>query len=281
MISPLSPVGNILEIRRYPVKSMQGERLDKVGLSELGIDGDRAYGVRDVETGKVLSGKSPKVGTGLLTCSARTAQHEGSDELAVLVTVNGDEYEVADPGLNHALGELLGRKVRVERATGADEIYESYWPEVDGVALSDVTVDLPIAMSTPKGTFADLAALHLLTVNSIEHLQSLDDQLELTVDRFRPGILLRASTGSGFVEKDWVDKAGAVGLALLQFGAESPRCVMTTVQQGELPRQLGVLQTIAKHNRVDFAGFGNFACLGIYAEVSEPGIIAVGDELRI
>jgi uncharacterized protein len=277
----MNSVGTILEIRRYPVKSMQGELLTSVGLTQLGIDGDRAYAVRDVETRKILSAKSPKDGPILLACSARSTEVAGSAESKVIVTVQGVEFDVLDPALNDVLGGLLGREVRVERATGADEIYESYWPEMEGMALSDVTIDLPIAMSTPKGTFADLAALHILSVNSIDYLQSLDEQLQLSINRFRPSIVISSPLGTGFIEKEWVDKAGSVGSAHLQFGAESPRCVMTTLAQGDLPRQLAVLQTIAKNNRVEFGGFGKFACLGIYAEVATAGTVAVGDELKV
>ena len=59
----------------------------------------------------------------------------------------------------------------------------------------------------------------------------------------------------------------------------SPRCVMTTVAQGDLPRDLEVLRTLARHNRIETPGLGNFACLGIYAEVVRPGRVAVGDPL--
>jgi uncharacterized protein len=281
----MSLVGTIQEIRRYPVKSMQGESLTSAGLTELGIHGDRAYAVRDLETNKILSAKVPKVGAVLLTCRAQTVQTSGSDSSKVIVTVNGSEYDVNDPNLNVVLGDMLGRTVRVERATTADEIYESYWPAMEGVALSDVTIDLPIAMSTPKGTFSDLAALHLLSLNSVEHLRSLNSDLELSVERFRPSIVVNtgsvAGSVTGFAEKQWVDKPATVGGATIQFGAESPRCVMTTLAQGDLPRQPSVLQTIANNNRVEFGGFGNFACLGIYAEVSMSGLITVGDELHL
>jgi uncharacterized protein len=285
----MKTVGTIVEIRRYPVKSMQGESVTSVALTELGISGDRRYGIRDLESGKILSAKAPKVASALLSCCARTVQRDGAD--VVLVSAGGVEFELTESrlgvdGLDAALSTLLDRHVRVERATNADEVYESYWPEVEGLALSDVTVDLPIAMSTPKGTFTDLAALHVLALNSLEHLQQLNDQLRLSVDRFRPSITVRASAAEpgvvdGFAEKAWVNKAARIGGATVMFGSESPRCVMTTVAQKELPRELTVLQTIAKHNRVNFGGFGNFACLGIYAEVSAGGTISVGDEIQI
>jgi uncharacterized protein len=272
----MSHVGTISEIRRYPVKSMQGELLDHVSLTPLGIAGDRTFGIRDVASGKILSAKQPKVGVALLTCAARTDKNG-----TVIVTIGDREFEAGDDALDVALGALLDRDVRVERATGSDEVYESYWPELDGMALSDVTTDLPVAMSTEKGTFVDLAALHLVATSSVNYLKTLDPALELSMERFRPGIAIDTAPAEGFVEKHWVNQIATIGGATVALGSESPRCIMTTLDQRGLSRQPAVLQTIAKHNRSDFAGFGNFACLGIYGEVSVPGEIAVGDSVTI
>jgi uncharacterized protein len=272
----MSHVGKISEIRRYPVKSMQGELLERVALTSLGIAGDRTFGIRDTASGKILSAKQPKVGVALLTCAART-----NNDGTVVVVVGGREFEAGDPELDVALGALLDRDVRVERATGADEVYESYWPEIEGMALSDVTTDLPVAMSTEKGTFVDLAALHLVATSSVSYLKTLNPALELSMDRFRPGIAIDTAPGDGFVEKQWVNQTATMGGATVALGSESPRCIMTTLDQRGMSRQPAVLQTIAKHNRTDFAGFGNFACLGIYGEVSMPGEIAVGDSVTI
>jgi uncharacterized protein len=276
-------VGTIAEIRRYPVKSMQGERLEQTELGPLGIPGDRAFALRDLETGKILSAKQPKVGRLLLTCAARYDEPVGADAPArAVVTVGGVEHRTDDPALADALADLLGRPVRVERATAtADEVYESWWPEIDGLALSGMTLDLPIAMSTAKGTFTDLAALHLLATASLGHLGELAPDLSLSIDRFRPGIVVEAPPAEAFVEKGWTDRRGTVGGATLAFGSETPRCVMTTLEQLDLPRQPGVLQAIAAGNRVDMAGLGNFACLGVYAEVDSPGTVSVGDALTL
>ncbi len=276
----MSSEGTIAAIRRYPVKSMQGEIVEHVELGALGIEGDRMFAVRDTQTNKILSAKTAKVGSLLLSCSAKSIATSASTA-SVLVTVGGSDFELGDPLLDSALSVLLGREVVVARATTDDEVYEAYWPEIDGVALSDVTIDLPIAMSTTKGSFTDLAALHILTDSSVRHLESLGDQLTLSMDRFRPSIELARADTDGFIEKRWVQRTARLGDAEIEFGAESPRCAMTTLPQRDLPRQLAVLQTIAAHNRTDFAGFGNFACLGIYAEVTANGRIAIGDDLTL
>jgi hypothetical protein len=61
-------VGTIRALWRYPVKSMLGEELDAVDLSEGGVVGDRAYALRYRETGKVASAKHPKRWPNLLAC---------------------------------------------------------------------------------------------------------------------------------------------------------------------------------------------------------------------
>src|SRR5262245_7938531 len=63
-------VGTVAAITRYPVKSMQGEALPSATLGPLGIDGDRQWGIVDLDSGHVLTGKR----TGqLLDASAHTA----------------------------------------------------------------------------------------------------------------------------------------------------------------------------------------------------------------
>jgi uncharacterized protein YcbX len=58
--SPGQKLGRVVQITRYPVKSMQGEELNASEVSERGLLGDRALALVDVETGKVASAKEPR-----------------------------------------------------------------------------------------------------------------------------------------------------------------------------------------------------------------------------
>ena len=53
-------VGPVAGLWRYPVKSMQGERLDQVSVSEQGFLGDRVYALIDKDSGKIGSAKNPR-----------------------------------------------------------------------------------------------------------------------------------------------------------------------------------------------------------------------------
>ena len=50
-------VGTVVELWRYPVKSMQGEPLEAVTVGPRGIVGDRGWAVVDVTTGLALTGR--------------------------------------------------------------------------------------------------------------------------------------------------------------------------------------------------------------------------------
>ena len=264
-------IGRIAAINRYPVKSMQGEELDRVQLDTAGIAGDRVHALRDLTTGKIVSAKVPKLGIPLLGCRATTTANGD-----VNVEIDGRSY--LSKRCDAELSALLGREVRMESTVAMGDVYASKWPEIDGLALSGIDIDLALA----PGSFADLAPMHLVATSSITHLASLLPDAMIDAHRFRPSILIETDfSAEPFVENQWVGQRASVGAVMLTFGLASPRCMMTTLPQRGLPRDPRVLQTIAAHNRRDFGGFGDFACLGIYAEVSSAGEVAVGDPIEL
>src|SRR3954451_18388699 len=48
------PCGHVLELWRWPVKSMAGERLDALPLDSRGVAGDRAHAVLREHKGKIV-----------------------------------------------------------------------------------------------------------------------------------------------------------------------------------------------------------------------------------
>jgi len=60
-----------------------------------------------------------------------------------------------------------------------------------------------------------------------------------------------------------------------------PRCAIPTLPQGDLPKDPGILQTVAQHNRHDLGDLGTLPCVGVFADVVTPGMIRPGDAVRI
>jgi uncharacterized protein YcbX len=69
--------------------------------------------------------------------------------------------------------------------------------------------------------------------------------------------------------------------AVIHVVGPTPRCVMTTLAQPGLPRDPGVLKTIAIIGRKEIGPLGQFACAGSYAEVVTPGVVRRGDPVRV
>ena len=82
-----------------------------------------------------------------------------------------------------------------------------------------------------------------------------------------------ASDEKGFTENAWVGHTLAIGTAVrLNITGPCGRCVMTTLAQGDLSRDPGILRTAAQHNQVN---------VGVYAAVARGGSIRRGDPARI
>jgi len=85
-----------------------------------------------------------------------------------------------------------------------------------------------------------------------------------------------------FVENAWVGNTLAIGEELrLNVIAPCPRCVMTTLPQGDLPGDSGILRTAARHNVVNISGIDQaMPSVGVYAVVLKAGRIRRGDRVR-
>lgn len=276
----MTVIGTVASLHRFPVKSMQGDAPDQVVVDADGIVGDRTWALRDIETGRIVSAKRPRPWRALLDCRATGV---GDDVEITLPT--GDVFNVHDGGLSVALEAMLGRSVYVEEAVRAQQgTYDSEWPEIEGISLSG-DIELPTNLTGEGTSFIDLGILHLLTTTSMDSLRQADDELTVDVRRFRPSILLDTPDASGFPENDdWAGATLRIGsgddAAEILVGDPAPRCIMTTLAQGDLPREPQILQTIARINRRTNE-LGSFACLGSYATVARPGTIRTGDEITL
>ncbi|MEU6144318.1 MOSC N-terminal beta barrel domain-containing protein [Streptomyces sp. NPDC047081] len=272
-------LGAVAALYRYPVKSMLGERLGAVEVTDRGPTGDRGYALLDSETGKVVSAKSPRLWRQLLTCTA-TLTPAGPRVTAP----DGTELPDAD-----SLSALLGRKVVLTDVPPPDGELDRSRPDEVLAAGPDAQVAADIVRfgsASPPGTFFDFAPVHLITTSTLARIAELSPAGTAEAARYRPNLLIDTGgadgDGNGFVEHAWVGQELRIGEELtLRVIASTPRCAVPTLAHGHLPRDPDALRVLARHNRVPaLPGRAAEPCAGVYAQVVRGGWVREGDAVR-
>jgi uncharacterized protein YcbX len=271
-------VGSVAELWRYPVKSMLGEQRASLPVTLRGIVGDRAWALRDPATGRIASAKKhPR----LLEFQA-TYDIEPTPETPGRIRVeapDGRLFSPEDDGASSLVSEILGHEVRFDNQAASDEKTtidrETVFGDVPVNSLKpDWTPEtMPDYFQLATGSFLEIGAVYLLTSGSVNHLRALRGR-DAIVDRlrFRPNIYIESTVSwTGFVEDSWLESSLAIGGDVKCRDFERTLwCVTSTLPQKGIPRDLGILRTLAQHHD---------GCLGVYAAVSASGLVRVGDEV--
>ena len=241
-------LGRVASIWRYPIMGLQGEVLAAAAVSGHGVIGDHGYVVRDVQTGAVLDPKSHPYSWGETTALSRLIEFKcellgarGEGDSFRLTMPGGGSREGGAADVGGVLSEALSREVEVVR----------YPRIVETRAAAGRTI-------------------HLLTAASLARIGSLHPSGNFDLRRFRPNIFVEL-TAEGFVEEDWLGRTLALGRDL-RIKVEKPniRCVVTTLPQGPLAEDKGILESVEKYNGKK---------LGVMCSVSSGGVVSAGNRL--
>ena len=262
------PQPAVSAIYRYPVKSMLGEDLPSAEIDHRGITGDRAYAVIDPAENRVGSAKIPKKWARLYEFSAAyPASPDAAGSVPQITFPDGSVVPADVADIDSRLSAELGKAVGFVSTKPGDLKLEAVKPGLDAIELAE-TMDFP--MINP---FFDLAALHIVTSATLDHLRSLYPAGDFDARRFRPNFVLDAPGESGFLEETWIGKTLAIGDEVrVRIMMNTHRCAATTLPHNGLPNDPDILRTANKHNG------GN---VGVYATVMETGTVRVGDVVEV
>jgi MOSC domain-containing protein len=270
-------IGAIAALWRYPVKSMLGEQVAALELTERGAAGDRAWALRETVTRQIASAKKfPR----LFDFRAGYEEEPSPGHLPpVRIRLpDGRTIHADDPDASEVIAAALGRKVRLEKSDVAQAERAGIDPRT---VFADVPVEkvtsgftadtLPDSYGLARGTFFDSAAIHVLATGTVRHLTKLAGAKSIfDPRRFRPNIYV--DTGGAddrFVEDEWEGGVLEVGdTAKITAMRPALRCVMTTHPQDDLPRDYAVLRTAAYHHRAN---------VGVFAAIGASGFVRIGD----
>jgi len=265
--------GSIVSLWRYPVKSMMGEEINSSLVTERGLLGDRSYALMDLSTGKVISAKNPRKWPGMFGFRAAYVEppdmHEGIPPVRITMP-GGTSATTTEAELDSLLSRALGASVSLQSKPPVIPQLEEYWPDVDNLAHRETVTE----EAMPPGTFFDGAVVHILTTATLKQLHRVYQQGSFEARRFRPNLVVAPDAADeGFVENSWVGRTLMIGDRVrLKVTCATGRCVMTTLPQGDLPRDLGILKAAVS---------ANHANVGVYATVESEGVIRAGDSVRI
>jgi uncharacterized protein YcbX len=270
-------VGTLCEIWRNPVKSMLGEQLSELMIGVSGGIGDRAWALRELESSRIASAKKhPRLLEFRATYEVSpTSERPGRVRIE---TPGGRVLYPDEAGASEEISAAIGQPLRLERAqpqrrekTGIDPDTVFGDVPVEELKLGFTAQTLPDYFELKEGTFFEVAALHVLASASVEHLRRLQPGAAIDRRCFRPNLYIETGAEwTGFVEDAWLGGTLAVGATLRIDGMQPALgCVTTTLAQGDLPQDLSVLRTSAKHHG---------GCVGVFGAVQVPGgLVRNGD----
>lgn len=294
-MATIEAVGAIAGLWRFPVKSMRGEQLEEVEVTERGLVGDRAFALIEAKTGTVVSAKSVKSWPDLFGCRAsfvEPPQAGGELPPARITLPDGTSVTSESADVDAVLSAFFHRDVMLARAATDDFTIDQYHPDVealDPAGHRDTVIEQKLGsaffaqagLSSPVavGSFFDLFPVSVLTTSTLDQLNALWPESRFDQRRFRMNVII-GTHEAGFVENARIGRVLEVGDGVrFRVAMPDPRCVMTTLAQGDLPKDIDILRTLTRHNRVQVGGGGQFPCAGAYAVVESSGTVRQGDRV--
>jgi uncharacterized protein len=231
------PVGRVVGLWRYPVKSMAGEPLAEIDVSWHGFAGDRRWAfIRDGVTQSGFPWLTLREREDMSHYSPSFVDPAQPDQSPVMVrTPSGAIFDVMDAAL---AAELHPRGARV--------------------------------MKQNRGIF-DTFPLSLITTQTIAGLGELVGA-RLGVQRFRPNILVEAADPAPFVEDGWVGCVLRVGGMSVRVDKRDGRCAVITIDPVTSERNPAILRTVARDRGGCLGVYGSTVQPG-RAAIDDPLVI--------
>ncbi len=265
-------------LRRYPVKSMRGERPDHALVEPWGLAGDRRWMVVDDE-GVAITARTvhrmvllrPELTASGLRLVAPddavppldVATPDPAVQVPVRVFSSRLTAAPAGPGADRWLAAVLGRSARL-------------------VHLDDPTRRPTEAAYGDAGDVVSFADGYPLLLTSEASLAALDDEVRavagegrgpLAMTRFRPNAVVAGA--EAWAEDDW--RRIRIGETVLRVVKGCARCVLTTVDPETAERDREPIASLARVRRYDAKTW-----FGVNLVPETPGTtLRVGDDVEV
>jgi uncharacterized protein YcbX len=257
MIDPLASPPRIARLCRYPVKGLSAEPLQTVTLTGAeGLPEDRRFAL--AHAGTRFDPANPEwlpKGQFLMLMK--------NERLALLES----RYDAQTTTL-----EIWRNGKRVARGALSTPVGRAVIEDFFAAFMRTEALGKPKLVEAPGHMFSDarekvVSLINLATVTDLERV------VGRPVDplRFRGNVYLEGLPA--WAEFDWLEREIAIGDARLRVARRIPRCPATDVDPATGARDMTIPLTLK-------SAFGH-ADLGVYAEVTTGGAIAVGNDVSL
>ena len=199
----------VVQMWRYPVKSLGGEPLRAVELRAGGMPFDRRYAVMDSDPNRAGKPLTARIDKRLLAYGASVR-----DGQVIVRAPDGGEHRVDSPAWLDLLRADLDRPV---------SLWSSEAPEHDDADILVLNAASLRALTGEYGSF----------INPL---------------RFRPNFVVDGPDLAAYVESEWEGADVSVGGAVLHVQYPDQRCVVTTIEPETLATDPSFLRLIVERH---------------------------------
>ncbi len=286
-------VGHVQSLHRYPVKSMVGEDVRSVNVTSSGLEGDRAWAVRNLEAREQQGARRLPGLLGVVSMS-QTPGDPSSSGPPLLRFPDGETLVADDPRASERLSEHLGKRVKLVPLAPRSNLahYRLGRLSADGAELRrefgmlagedapDMS-NIPFrklaqlsVFATPPGTYFDAFPLHLITTSSLRYVRSQSGNANIDARRYRPNVVIDSGDSEGLIEAGWEGARLELGGCEIHVEARTIRCSIPGRAQAieGIGADKDVIRAVAQHADRH---------LGVYATVIRGGSVSRGDPVHL
>ena len=235
-------VGRVIELVRYPIKSMAGVPTESAFLGWHGLDGDRRFAFRRVGDQSGFPWLSAgRLGELILYQPHGLDEHSREPLPTHVRTPSGEQHDLWSAELQREVAEQFGSEVEL--------------------------------MHMKHGIFDD-SAISVITSTTIAKISEASG-VPVDTRRFRANVVIECQ-GDAFFEDQWIGGTLMFGnqepAPAVRVTVRDVRCSMINLDPNTAERDPRMLKTVVRLN-------DNNA--GVYGTVVQTGTIRVGDPVRL
>lgn len=316
---PIPPPSEVVALRIYPIKSCRGIEIDATRLCKTGLTLDRNWMFVDMEKHNFLTIRSDPsmtlIDTKIIQGSAEQLKEldMDGDKQLLEVSIHGTDGRILVPAFPTQKWLKAHTKLSTVEIWEKDTDGWEYGEEINKIFCDFFNKPVALIYKGPthrnvavngsvdkygkeqNHNFADVMSLQVASEASMKdlnrRLKEKNEQADLTIERFRPNIIIKGRDDHPWEEDQWkrvrittrLPHEEALYKIDLDIVARCARCQVPNVNPDTAEKHAKEpWDELMKFRRVDTGGVAKYKpCFGMLAIPRNEGMIQVGSTLEV